>query len=274
MSRRYISVELEIAKIDNDCADYVTRKADRWDDAIVSDGSLPDTGFEINTNPTNGDRFLTHIEDLCSGLNRADAAVERCCGMHVHLDARDYSYLDLYKLTRLYALVEDALFSLCAPSRRNGSYSRECASKYVFAGYKTFKQSIIAMLYGEDAAKSTKRWDGKKMPSTSYNKAQKRRVLACFNEKYDSNRYSALNVHSFFYRRTVEFRHFQGTTNATKATSWAMVCAAVMDSASRLTLDQIAALPYDSFDALLAVVPSTLHAWMRERRSTLVASRY
>jgi hypothetical protein len=247
----------------------VTLAADEWNDAIVEDGSLPDAGFEINSNPTNGDLFIEHITQLCSGLNTASATVDRSCGMHCHLDARDYGYYDLFKLTRLYAHVEDGLFSLCARSRRNGQYSRVCAESIYFTSYKTFKRDIIARLYGSDAAEPYKHWDGKKKPSTSYSRPRKRQVLSCFAEKYSGTRYSALNLHSFFLRRTIEFRHHQGTTQASKATSWAMVCAAVMDSASRMTEAQIAALPHDSFEALLAVTPFHLHQWMRDRHKEL-----
>ena len=59
------------------------------------------------------------------------------------------------------------------------------------------------------------------------------------------------------------------TVQPDKAANWAMVCAAVLDSASRLTVAQIDALPLDSFDALLAVVPSSLHAYMHSRREVL-----
>jgi hypothetical protein len=250
-------------------ASCVTDVAEVWSDSIVEDGSLPDAGFEINTNPTNGDRFIEHVTELCSGLNRASATVERCCGMHVHCDATDYSYYDLFKLTRIYALVEDALFSLCAPSRRNGQYSRVCGESYSFDNYQTFKKDLMARMYGTDCAIPYKSWDGKLKPSTTFSRARKRQTLSCFTERYNSNRYTALNLHSFFYRRTVEFRHHQGTTQASKATSWAMVCGAVMDSAARMTEKQISALPHDSFEALLVVTPTSLHDWMLARRAAL-----
>jgi hypothetical protein len=58
-------------------------------------------------------------------------------------------------------------------------------------------------------------------------------------EKYGQARYNALNLHSFFYRQTVEFRHHQGTTNAVKATSWGMLCASILDAAQRLSMREI-----------------------------------
>lgn len=258
---------MEIAGIDTDSAYKVVDAASAWDDAIVEDGSLPDSGFEINTNPTNGDAFLEHIAVLTNALSSADARVDRSCGMHCHVDARDYSYYDLYKLLRLYVLVEDSLFSLVSPSRRNGRYSSQCADTYRFSNPLTFKKELIARLYGPYATEVQTTWNGKKKPSTSYSGTRKKETLCCFNERYAGVRYNALNIHSWFYRRTIEFRHHQGSAIASKATSWALVCAAILDSASRMTEAQIDALPYQSFDALLAVTPASLHEWMRERRN-------
>jgi len=269
ISRRHLSLELEIARIDNDRAYAVKDAALKYGDAIVLDGSLPDTGFEINMNPTNGDLFIEHVTDLCNGLKRASAEVDRCCGMHCHLDAKHYSYFDLFKLCRLYVRIEDGLFDMVSRSRRTGSYSRPCAGQYEFDNYATFKKTLIARLYGKECIEPRKQWDGKKRPHVNYSTPRKRQTISSFNEKYSGTRYSALNLHSFFYRRTIEFRHHQGTVQPDKAANWAMVCAAVLDSASRLTVAQIDALPLDSFDALLAVVPSSLHAYMHSRREVL-----
>ena len=272
-SRRFVSLEMEIASIDYSSEDAVVRAAAKWDDAIVEDGSLPESGFEINTNPTNGDLFLLHTEQLCRGLNSASAKVTQDCGMHCHVDARDLSYFDLFKLLRIYTRVEDGLYNLCAPSRRSGRgsshthYSKPCAQHLHYSNYRTFKTDCIARMYGSHAAMVEQSWDGHKQPSLGYNDVLKRKALYPTTEKSYRNRYFALNIHSFFYRRTVEFRHHQGTAQALKATSWGLVCAALLDSAARMTMREINALPNNPFEALLAVTPATLHEWMHERRA-------
>lgn len=190
--------------------------------------------------------------------------------MHCHIAAPDYSYFDLFKLCKLYATVEDGLFSLVSKSRRYGHrYTERCGSRYTFTHYATFKKDIVRALYGEEALTIRESsWSKKKSPSVSLHRGKYR--LTDKTQKYNSARYCALNLHSFFYRGTIEFRHHQGTTMATKATNWGMVCAAVVDAASRLTIAQIDALPADSFERLLAILPNDgLRAYARERRDDL-----
>ena len=268
-SKRYISLELEVCGDDGSGWEYVKPVAERWNDAIVEDGSLPDSGYEINSNPSSGDVFLRHIEELCSGLNLASARVDRSCGMHCHIAAPDYSYFDLFKLCRLYSTIETALFSLVSSSRRNGNrYAERCADRYTFTHYATFKVDLIRALYGEDALTIHTSYDSKKKPYTSFHRGKNR--LSNKTSKYDSARYYALNIHSFFYRGTIEFRHHQGTTLASKATGWGMVCAAIVDAASRLTIAQIDSLPSNPFERLLAILPNdALREWAKTRRDEL-----
>jgi hypothetical protein len=269
-SRRHISLEIEIARDGGNGADYVLPVAEKWDDPIVEDGSLPDSGYEINTNPSSGDVFIKHITELCTALSEAEAHVDRSCGMHCHVSASDYSYFDLFKLCRLYTLIEDGMFSCVAPSRRNNRYAKRCADAYRFGHYTTFKNDIIAALYGDDALRLRPSWDNTKgKPSTRYHRGKNR--LAPMAEKYGQERYNALNLHSFFYRGTVEFRHHQGSTQAHKATRWGMLCAAVLDAAQRMTLAEIDALGYltNPFNRLLCILPEPLKVWADERRSQL-----
>lgn len=261
---------MEIAR-SNDNPDFVIGAAKRWGDAIVEDGSLPDTGYEINTNPTSGDVFIEHVTDICGGLRRAGAIVDTSCGMHCHVGAGDFSYFDLFKLCRLYGAIEDGLFSLVSKSRRNGNrYAERCKSIYNFRHYTTFKRDLIVALYGEDALELHMGWSIKrKKPHTNFHRGKDR--LSASTNKYSSARYYALNLHSFYYRQTIEFRHHNGITDATKAANWGMLCASVLDAAQRLTLREIDTLiaQHDSFELLVAILPQQLQAWTRNRRDDL-----
>jgi hypothetical protein len=190
--------------------------------------------------------------------------------MHCHVSAVDYSYFDLFKLCRLYTFIEGGMFDCVSASRRNGNrYAKRCADAYKFRHYTTFKKDIITALYTDDALRLRTQYDSPKkaVPSTRQHRGKKR--LTPMAEKYGTERYNALNLHSFFYRGTVEFRHHQGTTDAAKATNWGMLCAAVLDAAHRMTLTEIDALQTlpNSFDRLLAVLPESLKVWARSRRS-------
>ena len=77
-----------------------------------------------------------------------------------------------------------------------------------------------------------------------------------------------MNLHSWFYRGTVEFRLAAGTTNATKIVNWAILCASLLDWAEKHTDEELAALPSDSLEALLAVAPTPdVREWVKARHA-------
>lgn len=266
-SKRFISLEIEVASGDGTQLHKTCRK---YSDAIVEDGSLPDAGWELNMNPSQGDVFLDHVDAIADGLRDGEASVNSSCGMHCHVDARDFGWLDLFKLCKLYAKVEAALFQIVSPSRRGNRYCIATASIYNFADFKTFKADILESLYNwRPTAK-------KRVCGLDYGGAKSHKhahgscnVFSERKEKYNHARYRALNIHSFFYRGTVEFRHHQGSCNATRMQNWGMVCASILDAANTLTVSQIDALPLDSFDALQAILRPELQQWTSIRRSEL-----
>ncbi len=264
-SKRHISLEIEVS--DGDSEEMHSTLRD-WSDSLVEDGSLPDSGWELNLNPSSGDRFIEHTNEIAQALREVHASVNGSCGMHCHVDARDFGWFDLFKLCKLYSKVEDGMFRLVARSRRNNHYSEACGDFYNFHSFKTFKMDLIRKLYG---------WTpGKQKPCTTYGKTHKcahknggYRAFSERGDKYHHSRYHALNLHSFFYRQTVEFRHHHGTTAAKKMQGWGMVCASVMDAASRMTLNEIENLQGDSFDVLTSVLSPNLKEWAIARSTSL-----
>jgi hypothetical protein len=152
--QRFLSLELEVAGADE--YEYIGNAADRWSDAIVEDGSLDSGGFEINTNPSNGDLFLSHITDLCDSLADGGARVNASCGMHCHVDASDLNYFDLYKLCILYSRLESTLFELVSPRRASNSYCRTYGHKYsaLVGNFPSFKRGLVELLYDAQQATS------------------------------------------------------------------------------------------------------------------------
>lgn len=255
---RYVSLELEYAKCDDTYP--VTQVCERWKDYCVEDGSLPDEGFEINTNPSRGETFGKHIADVCSSMRNAGADVNRSCGMHVHVDARDLNWHDIYKLALIYMRVEDALFAMQPSSRQSNRYCERVDSTYRLNA-KAYKHELLNKLYGHNFPKDRK--EGK--PGITYKK--NKRVFYERNEKYHTARYFALNLHTFFYRGTIEFRHAASTTNTEKATNWGLVCMWIVERASKMTVSQINALPKDSTEALLTILPADVAAFVTARQT-------
>lgn len=256
--RRFISLEIEVA--DADGGANTLSVLENWRDSAVDDGSLEGNFcYEICVNPTNGDLFIDHVNDLGRALAKDGASANHSCGLHCHVDASDYNWFDLYKLCMLYCKIERALFDLVAPSRYSGSYSKPAKDHYNFAStpVKEFKQELLKRMYGRDFRDSYK--DG--MVHWQKNK----KVFSERSEKYNSVRYYALNLHSFFYRGTVEFRHHHGTTNPDKMKHWGLICANLIEYANKKSVKDIKKLSETPHEALLSILPSHLVKWANER---------
>ena len=250
-SSRLISVEIEVANVrDQRKVDFVVKK---WGGRIVPDGSLPATGFEINTAPAGGDLFLLEIKEICKTLREERAAVTEACGLHVHVDARDYSYYDMRRLILAYASVETALFDMVIPRRRTNRYCRPCGDR--------FRQAITLE---EMPLKSVKRAVLQSVYAIHVDKARDYR-----GHKWCPDRYYALNLHSWFYRGTIECRLFGGTTMVSKISLWGILWAVFLDRVKGWTDDEmkIAFLNLSPKEALLKIFEahSMLQKFCRRR---------
>lgn len=246
-SKRHISCELEIADVSDDCG--ISSAVRRHKGCIVEDGSLPDTGFEINTAPAAGDVFCDQIDDICAALVESDATVDSSCGYHVHVDARDFRFFEIRKLVILYARIEDALFAMTPKSRHGSSYCIPCGKRYLrdLKPGKLCKKSVVETVYGTSG----------------------RVVREYRGSKYQSARYAALNLHSWFYRGTIECRMAAGTINANKVACWGMLWAGILDYVYKTPEKDVQALVDRNLlglEVLLSVCPTDeVREFVKER---------
>jgi hypothetical protein len=250
-SRRFVSAEIEVAEMDDDYYPGVLRACRRWGAGIVPDGSLPSSGFEINTAPAGGDLFCDQVTDICAALAEGGAKATRACGLHVHADARDLGYWELRRLIRVYALVEDALYEVVAPSRANSSYCARCGPEYLAWLERGFSPKDVKGAVFQAVYKREKRRH-KTAEGRYYSK------LHLGADKYHSARYQGLNVHSWFHRGTVECRVHSGTVCRDKVVNWGVLWAALVDYAATRTEADVRALGElrAPFDRLMLIAPT------------------
>jgi Putative amidoligase enzyme len=243
---RLMGTELEIANADT-YAPSLKAAVKKWSCNIVPDGSLGDRGMELVTAPAGGSQFKAMIADITKGFTESKSRVSAKCGQHVHVDARDMGPYELARLIRLYAKLEGSMFSALPVERYNGRYSSLCGFKYM--GWlehkgKLTKAMLAAKQYGLKPPKAgeIEPHGTKKVTAKDASLWLRREVDARKAYKYDHTRYSALNLHSYWHRGTVEFRHGHGVTSFTDIYNWSVVCGTIVDTAVKLSNAQLLSL--------------------------------
>lgn len=247
---RHLSVEMEIAGLkpgykeglkDSPLA-FSTRTmpiniaVEKWRGQIVKDMSLPAYGFEINTSPANGDRFIQQINEITTTLKNFNATCDnnydpnkriKCCGLHVHVDARDVGWEDLRRFLLLYEHLESAIYSMLPGYRRASHFSVPCGKRYgiIVRASIPSKNNAIKNLLKHNI---TRQVYGQTIPA----RGDKR---ACREDA----RYSSVNLHQVFYRGTIEFRHMFGTVDPIEITNWAMLVGQIVDYSVSCSMKQI-----------------------------------
>lgn len=314
--RRHLSVEMEVDRYSRDMYSTKVNKAlDKWQDPVVQDGSVRD-GFEINTNPCNGDLFLDHIYELCEGLRDIQAGCTTACGIHVHVNVKGtplvkedgtpvmknndmvydhrsaYTHYDLRRLIMLYYFIEPAVYGLCSPARLSSKYAKPCGKFYLTknTSSKDFRKDIAVKMYrggrplpqGFDPNKPKKvlkkqrtviRFAENGDPVYGFVTPKRntefkqigREITSVKAQKYHAIRYNSLNLHSFFMRGTVEFRHKEGSVDFNEISNWALICGYIVEAASKMTEQQIKDLPKDPRKALLAILPTDLQQFCERK---------
>jgi len=264
-SHRYVAVEIEIASYTG--ASALNKALDVWNCAVVHDGSMQtDRGFEINTSPACGKALIDQIRDITTGLGKAEAKLNNRCSIHTHVDCRDFGYQDLQKLIKIYAQVEEALFACVTPSRYNNEYCMPCGLQYyellkgnTKGDTKSLKTALISSVYGPEAFKL----EANGTPRFYRTRRDHYGRVADLGAR-NPKRYSALNLHSFFLRGTIESRIHHGSIDFDEICQWARFQADFFDSiyrSSESRLRKLSEVSQQEADEVL----ETIHAKKLDR---------
>jgi hypothetical protein len=120
--RRFMSVELEIGRDKGNADEHVLPVLRKYGMTAKEDGSVY-SGCEITTQPSNGDEFITQIRELSTALSTVGAQVDATCGLHVHVDARDYTWENMRRMLLVWSRIESAMFLSVPPARRQSRFA-------------------------------------------------------------------------------------------------------------------------------------------------------
>lgn len=167
----------------------------KW--SICSDASVNGSGRG------NGGEFVTPIctyddiplvQECIRALRRAGAKVDSSCGLHIHVDGANHNAKSLKNLIYLFRAKQNLIYKAVGTRReRLGRWCKPIDEKLV-ENVKNLKA------VNDTTIKDT--WYDTYCPWGNR------------NAHYNDSRYHALNLHSMWYRGTVEFRLFEATLHA------------------------------------------------------------
>jgi hypothetical protein len=214
---RLVGVEIELATITTGPSfDNFSRKLRVMGCEFVADGSLPSGGTELVTTPWAGKDFEKNIGWICENLCVVNAGVTSACGLHNHVDARDFTPYDLRRLIVLWATIEPVMLRLIPERRWRDSTTCKPNRFGMLADVLNVQHSPVItrhllyyMLYGNVTGMQEKA------------------------HKYASVRYFAMNLHSWNLRGTIEFRLPPGTVDYDVMWNWAALFSQIVEYAKR-----------------------------------------
>lgn len=208
MSMRSFGVEIEFTRITQAAAaraitaaigrDVFTsgyHGARSWDEwRVESDGSVTygGRGGEAVSPVLSGPEGLAEIKLVVDAIRAAGGSVDRRCGIHVHIDARDLTGEQIARLMTAYVDRQSAFDRMVSPSRVGGGYCRPMREAEKLQHVESLKANRTPHPYAE--------------------------------------RYRTVNVTSLGRTGTVEFRQHQGSLNATKIGAWVKTLLALASS--------------------------------------------
>ncbi len=214
-SKRLIGVEIEVEGTDKAFANQITNILRKWKCSVVEDGSLRAAGYEINTAPANGKLFEEQILAICSVLKEGKAQIDSRCGLHIHIEAKDLNYYDLRNVVLLHQKLEKKYLKKLVGERFDNGYCKPVSVTQFFdkiVELNTPRNSILKTYFGTD----------------DLSRADMNDIAS---DKYFAERYFAVNLASWFYRRTIEFRLPPGTVDPKRIIGWGKTYQMLVDYA-------------------------------------------
>jgi len=183
------------------CRDYnlpIGANGDTWhfqQDTSVRGKGHTKHGAELTSPILKGIEGLVQVFQAFRFLNAIEGIdIDESCGFHVHhgVDQAVYNCKELQQLVRIVHHYED-LFYLLIPGDRQDA--KTCRPMEI--DVKAFLDVCVGDFGGRNC----------QIKEFWYSQENRHEAQADINTSYDKTRYHGLNLHSYWYRSTVEFRY-------------------------------------------------------------------
>ena len=191
--------------------------------STVHEGSLR-SGFEVKTIPLYLKELPYALQLLNQWLDKNDHQFTEYTSVHVHMDYRDCSYVDLIKLMLLHSLFERYLFWFAGAKRIDSNFC-------VPFCHTSFTRTMQKILYAFDKDALTFDDLQEKLNETLSEK------YAAFNIQ-NLIGYAVRNAACF---GTIEYRHMEGNANPNHILQWCVFLVLLHNAALRMNYHELKA---------------------------------
>ena len=154
---------------------------------------------------------LPHLQECMRRVTAIGAKVNDSCGLHVHVDASNHNRQSLKNLISIMYSKEDLLFkALQVNEARAIEWCQKVREPMLKQARTLSAEETSDLTQLEDIWYEGFENDGRTR-----------------HDHYNKSRYYALNLHSVFYRGTVEWRCFNSTLDPAKAAAYVHLCLAM-----------------------------------------------
>lgn len=164
------------------------------------------------------------IQELLRSLRKAGAKANNSCGIHVHVDGANHNAKSLKNIVNFMCSRQDLIYEALQVKSNRVGYCKKVSPELL------------------KKIKATKNITQTDIETAWYSRANHGHTGGR-GGRYNDTRYQGLNLHSFFYRGTVEFRMFNSTTHAGVLKAYIQFCLAVsawaIESSERILFKKI-----------------------------------
>lgn len=259
-SSRLAGVEWEYATAGRNLTPIIKWQA-RWLGSVVDDASC---GLEAVTPPIAGDCMVDCVEQLADSLKGINAAITDRCSIHVHIDARDFRWEDMYRLLHVYSLVEPMLYLIGGQERAQGN-------KYCYHVGHLYKKALAENIADRKEAVLAVALATREELTLSVEQIKRnaRSHMRNVKTKHEQNtrlsgRYKGINLIPWLVGRrkkapdtTIEFRLHKGSLDKTDVVEWTKLCVRMVDWCAKATTKDCQNLPNSALKTLCLIAPES-----------------
>lgn len=149
------------------------------------------------------------LQKIVRDLRNAGASVNSSCGIHIHVDGANHNPQSLRRLVNFMVARQDLIYEALEIGNRANRWCKKLSS------------SLLTEM------KKSKELSSSKVEMLWYSPSNDNYSGGIDHQHYNETRYHGINLHSYFTKKTVEFRLFNSTLHAGKIKAYIQFCLAV-----------------------------------------------